>query len=130
MVGTLRFAPPTIPHQHQAACDPIVLRYSALYSDAERSQLNDRAIALRRIESRRSFALKASKARRTPPRKDSADGCENRKPVSPSMMVSASPPVWWPIGSDPKRCAYIWLNPHGSNRDGISVKSLPAKMRL
>ena len=45
------------------------------------------------------------------------------------MIVSASPPVWWPIGSDPNRCAYIWLSPHGSNRDGISVKSLPAKIR-
>jgi len=30
--------------------------------------------------------------------------------------LSASPPVWRPIGNDPNRCAYIWLNPHGSNR--------------
>ena len=73
--------------------------------------------------------MKVAKARRTPPRKDSAEGCGNRKPVSPSLMVSAKPPVWWPIGSEPKRCAYIWLSPHGSNREGIRVKSLPAKMR-
>ena len=75
------------------------------------------------------LGAEGSNARLTPPRKDSADGCGNRKPVSPSLMVSASPPVWWPIGSDPNRCAYIWLSPHGSNRDGISVKSLPAKIR-
>jgi hypothetical protein len=45
-------------------------------------------------------------------------------------MVSESPPVRWPIGSEPNRWAYIWLSPQGSNRDGINVKSLPAKMRL
>src|ERR1700731_979258 len=44
-------------------------------------------------------------------------------------MVSAKPPVWCPIGSEPNFCAYIWLSPHGSKRDGISVKSLPAKIR-
>jgi len=43
-------------------------------------------------------------------------------------MVSAKPPVWCPIGSDPNFCAYIWLSPHGSKRDGIKVKSLPAKI--
>ncbi len=86
-------------------------------------------MALRRMASRRSLALKAANARRTPPRNDSVEGRSNRKPVSPSVMVSASPPVWWPIGSDPNRCAYIWLRPQGSNRDGIRVKSLPAKIR-
>src|ERR1700758_1644181 len=86
-------------------------------------------MALRRIESRRSLAMKAPKARRMPPTKDSVEGWSNRKPVSPSVMVSARPPVERPIGSEPKRCAYIWLNPQGSKRDGISVKSLPAKMR-
>jgi len=44
-------------------------------------------------------------------------------------MVSAKPPVWCPIGSDPNFCAYIWLSPHGSKREGINVKSLPAKIR-
>ena len=34
-----------------------------------------------------------------------------------------------PIGSEPNRCAYIWLSPQGSKRDGIRVKSLPAKIR-
>src|SRR5512140_559455 len=69
-------------------------RYSAPYRAAETSQLNDRDIALRRIESRRSLAVKAANARRTPPRNDSVDGWANRNPVSPSVMVSASPPVW------------------------------------
>jgi len=56
------------------------------------SQLNDRDIALRRIELRRSFATKVVNARRMPPRNDSVDGCANRNPVSPSVMVSARPP--------------------------------------
>ena len=73
--------------------------------------------------------MKVVKARRIPPRNDSVDGCANRNPVSPSMIVSARPPVWWPIGSDPNFCAYIWLKPQGSKRDGIRVKSLPAKIR-
>ena len=34
----------------------------------------------------------------------------------------------WPIGKVPTRCAHIWLNPHGSKRDGISMKSLPARI--
>jgi hypothetical protein len=93
------------------------------------SQLNDCDMALRRIELRRSFAPNVANARRIPPRNDSVEGCVNRKPVSPSTMVSASPPVWCPIGNEPNRCAYIWLSPHGSNRDGIRVKSLPAKIR-
>jgi len=44
--------------------------------------------------SSRSVATKVENARRTPPRNDSIEGCENRKPVSPSVMVSANPPVW------------------------------------
>ncbi len=28
-------------------------------------------------------------------------------------MVSANPPVWWPIGSEPNLCAYIWLRSAG-----------------
>src|SRR3954463_9191215 len=91
-------------------------------------QENDFDIAERRIELSRSLEPNVAKARRMPPRNDSVDGCLNRKPVSPSTMVSARPPVEWPIGSEPKRCAYIWLRPHGSKRDGIRVKSLPAKM--
>src|SRR5258707_11785307 len=71
------------------------------------------------MELRRSFVMKVVKARRMPPRNDSVDGCANRNPVSPSMIVSARPPVWWPIGSDPNFCAYIWLKPQGSKRDGI-----------
>src|ERR1700691_5861047 len=96
---------------------------------AEIPQLNDRAIALRRIESRRSLAMKVVNARRIPPRQDSVEGYEYRKPVSPSLLLPASPPVWWPIGSDPNLCAYIWLSPQGSKRDGIRVKSLPTKIR-
>src|SRR3569833_3407990 len=92
-------------------------------------QENDRPMALRRMESSWSCALNAEKARRTPPRKESREGFENRKPVSPSVMVSARPPVWCPYGSEPKRWAYIWLRPHGAKRDGIKVKSLPAKKR-
>ena len=38
------------------------------------SQLNDRDIALRRMELRRSFAMKVAKARRMPPRNDSVEG--------------------------------------------------------
>src|SRR4030081_4044589 len=91
------------------------------------SQLNDLDIALRRMESRRYFAMKVANARRTPPRNNSVEGWVNRNPVSPSVMVSASPPVWWPIGSDPNFCAYIWLSPHGSKRDGIGGTVLPAK---
>jgi hypothetical protein len=37
--------------------------------------------------------MKVEKARRTPPRNDSIDGLEKRNPVSPSVIVSASPPV-------------------------------------
>ena len=72
--------------------------------------------------------MKVENARRTPPRNDSVEGCANRNPVSPSTIVSARPPVRWPIGSEPKRWAYIWLSPQGSKRDGIRVKSLPAKI--
>jgi hypothetical protein len=46
------------------------------------------------MESSRSFDTKVENARRTPPRKDSIEGCGNRKPVSPSVIVSANPPVW------------------------------------
>jgi hypothetical protein len=65
-------------------------RYSAQYKAAEISQLNDRDIALRRIELRRSFAMKVVNARRMPPRKDSVDGRSNRNPVSrPSGLAAA-----------------------------------------
>ena len=39
------------------------------------------------------YPLKAANARRMPPRNDSVEGRSNRKPVSPSVMVSARPPV-------------------------------------
>jgi len=54
------------------------------------SQLNDRDIALRRIELRRSFAMKVAKARLTPPRKDSVDGRSNRKCSILGMTHSAT----------------------------------------
>ena len=57
------------------------------------SQLKDRAMALRRMVSSWSCAMKVENARRMPPRNDSREGCANRNPVSPSVMVSASPPV-------------------------------------
>src|SRR3954468_18697388 len=59
---------------------------------------------------------KVEKARQRLPRKPGADARSNRKPVSPSTIVSARPPVRWPIGSEPKRWAYIWPSPQGSKR--------------
>ena len=59
-------------------------------------------------------------------------GCQSRARRTKTRSVRRrwSPPahLLWPIGKVPTRCAHIWLNPHGSKRDGISMKSLPARI--
>ncbi len=52
-----------------------------------------------RIKLKRRLLPKVANARQIAPRKDSVEGSENRKPVRPSSIVSASPPVSWADGS-------------------------------
>ena len=42
---------------------------------------------------------------------------------------SARPPVLRTIGGVPYASEYIWLRPHGSNRDGMTNASAPASIR-
>ena len=93
------------------------------------SQLNERAIALRRMEFEAILGREGRE--RAPDAAEKGFGRRLREQESGLAVDDGfgKPPVWWPIGSDPNFCAYIWLRPQGSNRDGISVKSLPAKIR-
>ena len=67
----------------------------------------------------RERVRKASSARRMASRKAGRLGRSNRKPVMPSSIVSARPPVRVAMGSDAKAWAYICERPQGSKRLGI-----------
>jgi hypothetical protein len=70
-----------------------------LSAAADQSNLRD--IAAWRMLLSAAWSAKASNARRQAPYNPMAENSEKRKPVLPSSIVSARPPVAWAIGSEP-----------------------------